>query len=110
MSRALAELATGAADDDARQDENHAGDTQQMGEMLRAQHRMGGMRVAPAHEVDGDVADPRSNHQGEAELAGKGEAPKLFETALYRQHWLVIHLSRPNVNVSPVVQCDTVPA
>jgi hypothetical protein len=81
-SRSLAELATGAASDDARQDENHAADTQQMGEVLRAECRMA-VRLNVGHEVDGGIGDPRNHHHGEAELAGQGNPPKLFQRALY---------------------------
>ena len=83
MSRALAELATGAVDDDARQDEHHAGDTQQMGEMLQAKRSVV-MRVDVGHDVDGHIKDSRDDHHGESKLAGQGKAPKLVRSALYR--------------------------
>jgi hypothetical protein len=35
-SRSLAELAAGAVDDDARQDENHAGEAENVGEVRQA--------------------------------------------------------------------------
>jgi hypothetical protein len=84
-SRTPAELATGAADDDARQDEHHAGDTQQMGEIPQAERRAA-VRVDVGHQVDGHIKDTRDDHHGEAKLAGRGEAPKLIHPALYRQH------------------------
>jgi hypothetical protein len=82
-SRSLAELATGAADDDARQNEDHAGDTEQVGEMLRAECRMV-VRVAIGHEVDRDIECAGDEHHGEANQADRRHVSHLFQPVLYR--------------------------
>jgi hypothetical protein len=57
----VAELATGAVDDDARQDENHANDAEQVGGVLQAEPVVAG--VIGGHQVNGNVADRSHHHQ-----------------------------------------------
>jgi hypothetical protein len=90
-SRSLAELATGAVDDDTRQDEDHAGDPEDVGEMLRAEPVMAGVRAG--HQVHGDIEGTCPDHHHEPELAEARDPTKLPSrpTALYRWHPLLIH-------------------
>jgi hypothetical protein len=67
-SRTLAELAAGAVDHDASQDEEHAGDTEQVREVLRAEVTvMAGVHIGA--QMHRDVEDTGDHHHGETDLA-----------------------------------------
>jgi hypothetical protein len=80
-SRALAELATGAVNDDARQDKDHAGDTRQVRQVLWAELAMAFVRTGK--KVNDDVEDAGEHHHSEPELADRRDATK-FVHDLYR--------------------------
>jgi hypothetical protein len=75
-SRSLAELATGAVDDDARQDENHAGDAEEVGEVLRAEAVMAGVRAG--QQVHGDVEGTGPDHHHQPEPADARDPTQLL--------------------------------
>jgi hypothetical protein len=83
-SRSLAELATGAVEDDARQDEDHAGDAEDVGEMLSAHAVMA--RVRAGQQVHGDVESTCPDHHHEPELAEARDPTKVLShrNPLYR--------------------------
>jgi len=81
-SRALAELATGAVDDDARQDEDHAGDTEEVREVLRAELVMACVRTA--EHMNDDVEDAGKHHHHEPEHADQRDPTKFLDLSLYR--------------------------
>jgi hypothetical protein len=87
-----AELAAGAVDDDARQDERHAGDTNHVRGVLG---REAGVRVVIRRaEMDHDVRHATRRHQRQAEQHREGET----SDPLYRKHGLEIHLMADDVN------------
>ena len=83
MRAALAELATGAADDDARQDEQHAGDTEQVSHVLQAELRVV-VHGDVGHEMHADIEGTGSHHQAQAQLARQRNPTELAHPALYR--------------------------
>jgi hypothetical protein len=92
LGRRAAELATGAIRDDARQDENHADDAQQVGSVLRADPVMTGVRAGG--QVNDHVEDARGDHQEQPDAAHRRKGSCLVEEPVpivYRQHVLVIH-------------------
>jgi hypothetical protein len=94
-----AELATGAVNDDAREDESHADDAEQMGGVLWAEPVVAG--VVAGHRVDDHVEGTGARHQEQATAAKEREVMDLCEPPpgpLYRQHALLIHRARPAVN------------
>jgi len=82
-NRSLAELATGAVDDDARQDENHAGDAEDVSQMLRADAVMAG--VPAREEVSHDVEATGPDHRHQPEPAHAWHATQVApHSPLYR--------------------------
>jgi hypothetical protein len=63
--RALAELAAGAVGDDAHQDEDHAGDADQVRPVLVESSAVS--VVMDGTNMDDDVGDPGCGHQDQAE-------------------------------------------
>jgi hypothetical protein len=60
-----AAMAAGAVDDDARQDEGHAGEANQVRDVLGADHGVG--LVAQRREVEHDIEDAARGHEAEAQ-------------------------------------------
>src|SRR5574338_17683 len=97
--RRNAALVTGPAHDEARQDEDHAGDTDQMGQVLDSE--VVGVVVRRMREpepVDDDVESAASGHHGEAEQHQDGESAREPER-LYHQHTLEIYPSTARCQV-----------
>jgi hypothetical protein len=76
--RRAAELATGAVHDDARQDENHADDPEQVGDVLRAEPVVVG--IGAGRRVNDHVHRAGRHHQQQAD---PGHGGKLAE---FRDH------------------------
>jgi hypothetical protein len=92
LGRRVAELATGAVDDYARQDENHADDAEEVGGVLQAEAVVAG--VVARRRVDDDVERAGRHHQQQAGAAHEREGtdlPEPLRHSLYRQHALLIH-------------------
>ncbi|MGQ0608793.1 MAG: hypothetical protein ACT4OQ_10080 [Chloroflexota bacterium] len=82
-SRALAELATGPVDDDARKDEDHAGDTEEVHKVLWAGPVMACVRTA--EDMNDDVGDAGKHHHHEPEHADQRDPTKFpHHLSLYR--------------------------
>ena len=62
-----AELTAGAVDDDARQDEDHADDAEQVRQVLRAEVLVPGMAIR--RQVNGGVQDQCRDHHHQSEAA-----------------------------------------
>ena len=96
LGRRAAELATGAVGDDTRQDEDHADDAEEMGDLLQAQAVMPG--VAAGGQMHDDVEHAGGDHQQQPNATECREGG-CFENEprakVYRQHALVIH-ARPD--------------
>jgi hypothetical protein len=100
LGRRAAELATGAMCDDARQDEDHADDAQEMGGVLGAESVMPG--VLAGRKVHDHVENTRDYHQLQPHATQRREGTYLKNELLalfYRQHVLVIHAERRIVKV-----------
>jgi hypothetical protein len=84
-------MATGSVRNEARKDEDHAGDTDQVRQVLHPEVVdvvVGGVRQA--QPVDDDVEDATHGHHGEAEQHQDGK-PTDEPECLYHQHTLEIH-------------------
>jgi hypothetical protein len=82
-----AELATGAVDDDARQDEDHADDAEQVRQMLRAEVLVPMCGVGIGRQVDGDVEGQGPDHHDQSEAAEIRDDPSFGDdaaTSFYR--------------------------
>jgi hypothetical protein len=97
---AAGKLAASAVDYDARQDEHHADDPGQVGEVLDA--RVPGVVLAGARNVDDDVERAGEDHDREPEPRERGkraELPDASSGGFYRQHSLLIQPDRPSRQV-----------
>jgi hypothetical protein len=93
LGRSAAELAAGAIDDDARQDEDHADNSQQVGGVLETEAVMPG--VLTGSQMHDNVERTRRHHQQQPEATQRREGTRLEDDPLacfYRQHALVIRL------------------
>ena len=93
MGRTRAALAAAAIDHDSCQDENHAGDPEQMCDVLGHGAVMR-LVTAGAAEVDEDVEDPRRHHHGQTDMGSPRHAWQVAQRPsdrFYHQHVLVIH-------------------
>jgi hypothetical protein len=91
LGRRSAELATGAVNDDARQDQDHADDASEMGGVLRAEFVVPG--VLAGCKVHDHVKSASRDHQQQADAAHNWGVARLDKEPLagfYRQHMLVI--------------------
>jgi hypothetical protein len=89
LGRRAAELATGAICDDARQDENHADDAEQVGGVLRAERVAG---VLAGRQMHDHVERTCGDHQQQRNAGEPRKGGCLATIAVfYRQHELVIH-------------------
>jgi hypothetical protein len=94
--RALAVLTASAVSDDARQDEDHAGDTDHVRDVLRAEP---GVHVlARRAEVQDHVERAAGCHHGEADEHQERELTDVAQEDLYRKHALEIHPLAAPVN------------
>jgi aspartate oxidase len=100
LDRHAAELAAGAIGDDARQDKDHADDTEQVGRVLRDESVVTG--VLAGQQVQDDVADAGRHHQQQPHATQDREGAHFENEPLpvfYRQHGLVIHFEPGIVKV-----------
>jgi hypothetical protein len=98
LGRRAAELATGAIGDDTRQDEDHADDAEEMGDLLQGKPVV--PVVAAGCQVHNDVEHARGDHQQQPNPAECWEGGCLENEPIanvYRQHVLVIHARRGGV-------------
>jgi hypothetical protein len=98
LGRRAAELATGAVDDDARQDEDHADDAEKVGHVLQGEPVVPG--VAAGCQVHNDVEHARGDHEQQPNATERWEGGCLENEPIanfYRQHVLVIHAGREAV-------------
>jgi hypothetical protein len=65
-------MTEGAVDDDAREDEHHGQDPQQVGDVL-LRREPGVVVMGDRREVDDDVAQERQRHQCQADAHEQGE-------------------------------------
>jgi hypothetical protein len=72
LGRRVAELATGAVDDDARQYQDHAGDTEEVGRVLRAELVVRGM--GSGHQMHDHVKHAGREDQQEPDTARRRES------------------------------------
>jgi hypothetical protein len=84
-----------AVDDDARQDEDHAREPNEMRQLLGAELRM--VVMADRCHVDDDVERSTDGHDDQAEQRCRWKRSKAA-SHLYREHGLVIHGGREPVN------------
>ncbi len=98
--RSWAAMAAGTVQDEARQDEGHAGDSDHVRQVLRGEGRGMGSRmgcVIGGLEVDHHVQDATERHDEEAEEHQRRQMPERAES-LYHQHVLEIHRRPEDVN------------
>ena len=98
--RALAVLAAGAVADDARKDEDHAGDTDHVRHVLRAES--GVDVLARRTEMQDHVECTAGCHHGKADEHQQRESTDVAQDDLYRKHALEIH--RPATGVNSIAQ------
>ena len=89
--RAGAAVAARAVQDDARQDEGHAGDPDHVREVLEGEARMRFMAaMASQRDVDDDVQHATGGHHEKANQHERRQSPQP-PSGLYHQHELEIH-------------------
>jgi hypothetical protein len=99
LGRRVAELATGAVDHDARQDENHADKAEKMGGVFKSEAVVAG--VINGCQVDDHIETTGRHHEEQAAAAQEREfadLPEPLRHRLYRQHALLIHATTAPVN------------
>ena len=90
--RAWAAMAAGTVHHEARQDDGHAGDTDDVRQVLGAGARVGSM--AGGIEVHHHVKHPTDGHHQKADEHEGRQSPE-GQQGLYHQHVLEIHRTGP---------------